>query len=235
MFEFYTVLMEKLENEMKSSEKGGSFIRQELSGSLRSSIVGECGHRSSSEEAFLALNINVQNQSQGLIEGLDQFVEGEVLEGDNAYFCEKCAAKVKAEKRVSFVSLPNHLVLVLKRFEFDFETQSKIKINDYFQFPEQLDLSSYLQTPEQLDLSSYLPQLYSLGGVIIHLGIADAGHYYSLIKDRHTQQWLEFNDHIVQSFDINTLPKQAFGTTNNNDYFTNIRNAYLIIYDKNPT
>lgn len=31
-----------------------------------------------------------------------------------------------------------------------------------------------------------LDSLYVLGGVVIHLGIADAGHYYSLIKDRDT-------------------------------------------------
>ena len=56
--------------------------------------------------------------------------------------------------------------------------------------------------------------LYALGGVVIHLGIADAGHYYSLIRDRQTGQWLEFNDTTVKPFDINTLHKEAFGSTN---------------------
>lgn len=49
---------------------------------------------------------------------------------------------------------------------------------------------------------------------MIHLGIADAGHYYSLIRDRQTGQWLEFNDTTVKPFDINTLHKEAFGSTN---------------------
>ena len=44
------------------------------------------------EEAFTALNLTVKNAT--LQDSLDQFVKGELLEGDNAYYCEKCAEKV---------------------------------------------------------------------------------------------------------------------------------------------
>lgn len=44
------------------------------------------------EEAFLALNLTVKNAT--LQDSLDQFVKGELLEGDNAYFCDKCGEKV---------------------------------------------------------------------------------------------------------------------------------------------
>lgn len=44
------------------------------------------------EEAFIALNLTVKNAT--LQDSLDQFVKGELLEGDNAYFCEKCGEKV---------------------------------------------------------------------------------------------------------------------------------------------
>jgi ubiquitin C-terminal hydrolase len=59
----------------------------------------------------------------------------------------------------------------------------KIKINDFFAFPQDLDLEPYLHKSlkEKKENSQY-----SLGGVVIHLGIADAGHYYSLIRDRGT-------------------------------------------------
>ncbi len=53
--------------------------------------------------------------------------------------------------------------------------------------------------------------MYNLGGVVIHLGIADAGHYYSIIRDRQNDSWLEFNDTIVKPFDIHSLHKEAFG------------------------
>jgi len=33
-----------------------------------------------------------------------------------------------------FKKLPNHLILVLKRFEFDFDSMQKVKINDLCEF-----------------------------------------------------------------------------------------------------
>jgi len=44
------------------------------------------------EEVFYALNVTVKNAT--LEDSLWQFVKGELLEGDNAYFCEKCNTKV---------------------------------------------------------------------------------------------------------------------------------------------
>ena len=45
-----------------------------------------------------------------------------MLEGDNAYFCEKCEVKRDTLKRCSIKHLPNVLFLELKRFEFNFDT-----------------------------------------------------------------------------------------------------------------
>lgn len=36
-------------------------------------------------------------------------------------------------------------MLCLKRFEFDYEVDAKIKINDYCEFPEILNLKDYSQ------------------------------------------------------------------------------------------
>jgi ubiquitin carboxyl-terminal hydrolase 9/24 len=41
---------------------------------------------------FFSLNVTVKNAT--LQDSLDQFVKGELLEGSNAYFCEKCGVKV---------------------------------------------------------------------------------------------------------------------------------------------
>ncbi len=45
------------------------------------------------EEVFFALSVTVKNQT--LQDSLDQYVKGELLDGDNAYFCEKCGEKVR--------------------------------------------------------------------------------------------------------------------------------------------
>ena len=55
-------------------------------------ICKDCPHRYEREEAFFALNLTVKNAT--LQDSLDQFVKGELLEGDNAYYCEKCGEKV---------------------------------------------------------------------------------------------------------------------------------------------
>ena len=66
-----------------------------------------------------------------------------MLEGDNAYYCEICDKKVSAVKRTCLKKLPNHLILVLKRFDFDFDIMAKSKINDRCEFPIELNLEQF--------------------------------------------------------------------------------------------
>ena len=42
---------------------------------------------------FTTLNVDIRN-NQNLLDSLEQFVKGDLLEGDNAYRCEKCNKKV---------------------------------------------------------------------------------------------------------------------------------------------
>ena len=60
----------------------------------------------------MALNLTVK--STNLLESLEQFVRGELLDGDNAYFCEKCQEKRSAIKRMCIRQLPKTLVIQLK-------------------------------------------------------------------------------------------------------------------------
>lgn len=60
--------------------------------SISSYSVLYCLDRYEQEELFFALNVTVKNAT--LQDSLDQFVKGELLEGENAYFCEKCGVKV---------------------------------------------------------------------------------------------------------------------------------------------
>ena len=72
-----------------------------------------------------------------------QFVKGELLEGDNAYFCEKCHEKRNAIKRMCIRTLPQTLVIQLKRFHYDWETNRALKFDDFFQFPWTIDMGPY--------------------------------------------------------------------------------------------
>ena len=49
-------------------------------------------------EPFTALNVDVRFQRH-LFESLEAFVKGDLLEGNNAYQCEKCNKKVGGARR----------------------------------------------------------------------------------------------------------------------------------------
>ena len=133
---------------------GGTFADQK--------ICKDCPHRYSREEDFTLLSVDIRH-SQNLKESLEQYVIGELLDGPNAYFCEKCNKKVKeiiyccccfifyssfyskvdTVKRTCFKKLPPILAIQLKRFDYDWERETPIKFNDYFEFPRELDMEPY--------------------------------------------------------------------------------------------
>ena len=68
-----------------------------------------------------------------------------MLEGDNAYLCATCDKKVDALKRTCVKELPRFMIVSLKRFEFDFDRMVRVKVNDYCEFPIELDMFPYMQ------------------------------------------------------------------------------------------
>ena len=66
------------------------------------------------------------------------------MNGDNCIFCPQCDKKIAAVKSQKFKTFPRMLIFVLKRFEFDYDTLKKVKINDYYEFPQILDMSKYV-------------------------------------------------------------------------------------------
>ena len=50
------------------------------------------------------------------------------MEGDNAYLCEELGRRVPAVKRACIKALPHTLVIHLKRFEFDYHSQTRFKV-----------------------------------------------------------------------------------------------------------
>lgn len=46
-------------------------------------------------------------------------MQGELMEGENAWLCEELGRKVRAMRRMAIKQLPSTLVVHLKRFEYD--------------------------------------------------------------------------------------------------------------------
>lgn len=85
--------------------------------------------------------------------------------------------------------------------------------------------------------SSYY--IYSLKGVVAHVGAIDRGHYYSFIRDKKTNKWMEFNDRNVLPFSVEAIPSECFGgfeevqTPNGIVRRMRENSAYLLIYERN--
>jgi ubiquitin C-terminal hydrolase len=247
--EFFLNLFDKLEKSTKGSPQE-KILKDFFGGQFAQQIVSrECEHVSERDEDFFTLSVEVKGKRK-LEESLDLFVKGDLLDGDNKYFCDKCNKRVDALKRCCLKSLPNNLFVHLKRFDFDFELLRRSKVNEYCEFPMLLNMEPY--TREGLsrrehseppasaeDLANYE---YELTGVIVHSGTVDSGHYYSYIKDRLSpdNKWYLFNDADVELWDPANLASQCFGGSDSSSYgagrgsrsIPKHYSAYMLVYSK---
>lgn len=130
-------------------------------------------------------------------------------------------------------------MIVLKRFEFNFDTMEKIKLNDYCEFPLQLDMKpytkEYLHSVKEPGEAVFRPDdyyNYELKGTVVHHGTSEAGHYYSYIRIS-DDKWMEFNDEWVEKFDLNDLKDETFGGAE--ELFEGekkAKNAYILFYER---
>uniref|UniRef100_A0A7M4EEK9 Ubiquitin carboxyl-terminal hydrolase 47 n=1 Tax=Crocodylus porosus TaxID=8502 RepID=A0A7M4EEK9_CROPO len=94
-------------------------------------------------------------------EALHAFIQPEILDGPNQYFCERCKKKCDARKGLRFLHFPYLLTLQLKRFDFDYTTMHRIKLNDRMTFPEELDMGSFIDVEDELLFPQKSPQTES--------------------------------------------------------------------------
>ncbi|OCT84877.1 ubiquitin carboxyl-terminal hydrolase 24 [Xenopus laevis] len=235
-YEFFTSLIDQMDEYLKKMGREQIFKNTFQGIYSDQKICKDCPHRYEREEAFMALNLGVTS-CQSLEISLDQFVRGEILEGSNAYYCEKCKDKRTTVKRTCIKALPSVLVIHLMRFGFDWESGRSIKYDEQIKFPWMLNMEPYTvagmarqdsscevgENGRHVDPGGGSPRKkvaptenYELVGVIVHSGQAHAGHYYSFIKDRRGSgkgKWYKFNDTVVEEFDLNdeTIEYECFG------------------------
>lgn len=83
----------------------------------RCSKCGNESEASSKIEDFYELELNVKGL-KSLDESLDDYLSIEKLQGDNQYFCQACAMRADATRRIKLRSLPAVLNFQLKRCVF---------------------------------------------------------------------------------------------------------------------
>ena len=88
----YTDIYCRPQRRPSQRELSVSFFSENLV-NLNYIICNVCRCRYSREAPFIALNVDIRNH-HSLVDSLEQFVKGDLLEGANAYHCEKCDKKV---------------------------------------------------------------------------------------------------------------------------------------------
>ena len=230
--------MERMEERMKGTEAENALAKMFV-GKMKTYISCiNVDYESSRTEDFWDIQLNVRG-NKSLDDSFKDYIQVETMDGDNKYFAEGYGLQ-DAKKGVIFETFPQVLHLQLKRFEYDWERDALMKINDRYEFPEIFDASPYLA--EKADKSE--PYIYHLHGILVHSGDLNAGHYYAFIKPTKDAGYYRFDDDRVTRATKREALDDNFGgeyaTTNGvngvrNPYtrtFSNKKsnNAYMLVY-----
>ena len=175
-------------------------------------ICKQCGLKTNREEKLLSIDCQIRGKSD-VHEALSAMTAADVMEGSNRVFCDRCKEKTDTILRNAISTLPNMLILSLKRFDLDFTTFETVKLNSRCAFGQTLNMKPYTlegveamekinetrsTDPAPMDTDDHGAEIsddplnalpdedyeYRLAGVLVHAGVAQGGHYYSFIRDR---------------------------------------------------
>lgn len=147
--ELCRVMFDALEQEFKNTTHV-DLINQLYQGKMIDYVkCQECGIEKSREDTFLDIPLPIRpfgsTNAYGCIkEALQGFTQPETLDGNNQYFCERCNKKCNAHKGLKFSKFPYIMTLHLMRFDFDYNTMYRIKLNDKVEFPLKLNLNNFI-------------------------------------------------------------------------------------------
>lgn len=158
-----------------------------------------CNKVNDTFEPFNCISVNVPESSCTLQSCLNTFFTNS--EEIPTWKCESCN-KSSCYKSFKAWSLPNHLIIHLKRFD-----NSGAKKNTYVDSPiDNLDLTPYLSTAKG-DPNNYI---YSLYAVNYHSGTSKSGHYWSACKNLDNNWYLLNDGDVSKMHSIDSLAKDAY-------------------------
>ena len=133
-----------------------------------------------------------------LADCLKLFTEKEQLGENDLWYCPKCKDHVPAFKKFDLWSLPDVLIVHLKRFEYipGQYFMAREKIESLVSFPIQnLDLREF--TANSGGSTGGAGQQFDLFAVSEHMGTQHGGHYTAVVKNYRNGQWYSCNDSSV--------------------------------------
>ncbi|XP_034713167.1 uncharacterized protein LOC117935145 isoform X2 [Etheostoma cragini] len=170
-----------------------------------------CCTETDTDGAFwhLSLALVDYNEHYSVVNGIEEYFRASDFSGENQMYCDECGAKSDATIKCVIKRHPEVLMLLLKRFEFDYRCMTYVKIN------RTVDVPHTLQIPEN--------QAYELYAVVEHFGDLRSGHYTATIKSQEDGRWYNFNDATVTLLDNQPFQLHDFEKSSS---------AYLLFYRK---
>ena len=153
--------------------QGISIIKGLYTGFLITKIENSYNNKSSDcFEPIYNINLELPENSKTIYDCLDHYCCIEELKD---YKDKDLPLDTKFTKTVRFISLPEYLIIVLKRFQNDGRFLSKN--NKQLEYPLVLNLNKY--TYGYINNKNYE---YNLNGIVFHQGGLNGGHYFSVVK-----------------------------------------------------
>ncbi|XP_045575642.1 ubiquitin carboxyl-terminal hydrolase 7 isoform X1 [Salmo salar] len=228
--ELCRVLLDNVENKMKGTCVEGT-IPKLFRGKMVSYI--QCKHvdyRSERIEDYYDIQLSIKGK-KNIFESFKDYVAVEQLDGDNKYDAGEHGLQ-EAEKGVKFLTFPPILHLQLMRFMYDPQTDQNIKINDRFEFPEQLPLDEFLQKTDSKDPANYI-----LHAVLVHSGDNHGGHYVVYLNPKGDGKvsvkepiWCKFDDDVVSRCTKEEAIEHNYGGHDDDLSVRHCTNAYMLVY-----
>ncbi|OMJ69120.1 hypothetical protein SteCoe_33242 [Stentor coeruleus] len=155
--EFCRVLFDAIEESVKGTDS------ENLISSLYEGIMTDyvkclnCQTESKRTDRFLDLSLTVRNdfekiRNDSIEKALQNYIKPELLNGSNQYMCEICGKKVDALKGLKIDRFPYILVEQIKRFDLNYTTLQRIKLNDRVSFPQVLNANNFLEFQEKIHI-----------------------------------------------------------------------------------
>ncbi|CAB1350298.1 unnamed protein product, partial [Coregonus sp. 'balchen'] len=200
-----------------------SFMQHDVQELCRVSYI-QCKHvdyRSERIEDYYDIQLSIKGKKNTV----------EQLDGDNKYDAGEHGLQ-EAEKGVKFLTFPPILHLQLMRFMYDPQTDQNIKINDRFEFPEQLPLDEFLQKTDSKDPANYI-----LHAVLVHSGDNHGGHYVVYLNPKGDGKvsvkepiWCKFDDDVVSRCTKEEAIEHNYGGHDDDLSVRHCTNAYMLVY-----
>jgi ubiquitin C-terminal hydrolase len=132
-----------------------------------------------------------------LFDCFSHYCAGEVMEGDNAWFNETTGKYQNVKRGMMYWSLPNIMIIDLKRVQYT--EKGPVKISIPVEIPlRDLDLSSFVNGYKR---ESYIYELYAVCNH--HGNFSKNGHYTATICGANNI-WYMFNDENVKQVEMKT-------------------------------